>query len=204
MDESEGIKAGTMQAAIIAMDVVTIPMLLMTFGMGYGLHYGWLDLEVGTHVKVGLVTAILTMLTHTTTMFYFMGTGSAIKSEVRERNLDLDYVRRARKFKGGFFYALFFGMLLIMATAMIGGGAHSDLLRRVQPGGQSTLSRIHELLAVVSLAVNLIALVQTPIYITRNNQLMDEVFDAASIPPETGAPRPDVGDEAQEGAALGQ
>ena len=107
-----------------------------------------------------------------------MGTGSAIKEEVREEGLDLDYLRRARAFKGLFFYALFFGMLLIMAAAMLGGGAHSDLLRPVQEAGQSFLSRIHELLALLSLVINLYALVITPIYISRNNILLDEVMGA--------------------------
>ncbi len=173
-----------MQAAILAMGVVNIPLLLAQFVMGYGVHYGWWSLEVGTHVKLGLVATILTMLTHTTTMFYFMGTGSAIKEEVREENLELGYLRRARAFKGVFFYALFFGMLLIMATAMFGGGAHSDLLRPVQDRGQSFLSRIHELLALISLVVNLYALVLIPVYINRNNVLLDEVMgsDAKRAP----------------------
>jgi len=176
MDASEGVKASSMQAAILAFGVISLPLLIITFGMGYGVHYGWWGVTVSTHLKFGLVTAIMTMLTHTTTMFYFMGTGSAIKHEVRERDLSLSYLRRARAFKGSFFYALFFGMLLIMAAAMLGGGAHSDLLRPVQPAGQSMLSRVHELLAILSLGVNLIALVQTPIYIVRNNILLDEVM----------------------------
>ena len=176
MSASEGIKAGYMQAAILAMVVVNIPLLLAQFVMGYGVHYGWWSLEISSHVKMGLVATILIMLTHTTTMFYFMGTGSAIKEEVREENLDLEYLRRARAFKGMFFYALFFGMLLIMATAMLGGGAHSDLLRPVQQVGQSFLSRVHELLALVSFVVNIYALIVTPVYITRNNVLLDEVM----------------------------
>ena len=184
MSTSEGIRAGYMQAAILAMAVVNIPLLLLTCVMGYGVHYGWWDLEIATHVKMGLVTTILTMLTHTTTMFYFMGTGSAIKEEVREKNLDLEYLRRVRAFKGIFFYALFFGILLIMGAAMLGGGAHSDLLRPVQPAGQSFLSRFHELLVLLSLIVNIYALVVTPIYISRNNILLDEVMgtDAKRAP----------------------
>ena len=191
MSASEGIKAGYMQAAILAMAVVNIPLLLVTFAMGYGVHYGWWSLDVGTHVKLGLVTTILTMLTHTTTMFYFMGTGSAIKEEVREENLDLDYLWRARAFKGSFFYAIFFGMLLIMATAMLGGGAHSDLLRPVQEAGQSFLSRIHELLALVSFVVNMYALVITPVYISRNNVLLDEVM-GTDAKRATSEPKSDV------------
>ena len=184
MSASEGIKAGCMQAAILAMAVVNIPLLLATFVMGYGVHYGLWSLEIGTHVKMGLVTTILTMLTHTTTMFYFLGTGSAIKEEVREQNLDPEYLLRARAFKGSFFYAIFFGMLLIMATAMLGGGAHADLLRPVQEAGQSFLGWGHELLALVSLAVNLYALVITPVYISRNNLLLDDVMgsDAKRAP----------------------
>jgi hypothetical protein len=75
-------------------------------------------------------------------------------------------------------------MLLIMGAAMLGGGAHSDLLRPVQPAGQSFLSRVHELLVLLSLFVNIYALVATPIYISRNNILLDEVMgrDARRAP----------------------
>ncbi len=172
---SEGIRATTMQAAIMAMGLVTLPMLLVSFGMGYAMSLGWMDVEVGTHVRVGLITAILTVLTHTTTMFYFMGTGAAIKAEVRERNLDVVFLARTRAFKGAFFYWLTFGILLIMATAMIGGGVHADLLRPNPEAGRSVFAIAHEALAVISLVVNLIALIQTPVNIARNNRLLDEV-----------------------------
>lgn len=172
---SEGVKASTMQAAIMAMMVVNVPMLLATFGMGYTVHYGVLDFTLGTHVKVGLITSFLTVLTHTTTMFYFMGTGSAIKAEVRDRNLDTEFLRRARAFKGQFFYMLTFGILLVMGTAMIGGGAHADMLRPVQDAGRSFFSYLHEGMAILTLVVNMIALIQTPINIARNNRLLDDV-----------------------------
>ena len=38
---SEGVKASTMQALVLALGVVTLPMLLGTFGMGYAAHYGY-------------------------------------------------------------------------------------------------------------------------------------------------------------------
>ncbi|MDA0746661.1 MAG: hypothetical protein O2954_09075 [bacterium] len=172
---SEGIRATTMQAAILAMVVVNFPMLLVTFGMGYAAQFGWMDVSVGTHVKVGLITAFLTILTHTTTMFYFMGTGSALKEEVKERNLDPQFMAKARAFKGTFFYMLTFGILLAMGTAMVGGGAHADLLRPVQSEGRTMFSILHEVMALATLVVNVIALVQTPVNIRRNNQLLDEL-----------------------------
>ncbi|MCZ6636268.1 MAG: hypothetical protein O7G87_22960 [bacterium] len=171
---SEGVKASTMQALVLALGVVTLPMLLGTFGMGYAAHYGY-HVEVATHVKVGLVTVILTILTHTTTMFYFMGTGSAIKEEVKERNLDPEFLRRARAFKGRFFYMLFFGICLVMVAGMIGGGAHAALLIPGLEGGRSILSYLHEGLAILTLVVNLIALAMTPFNIVANNRLLDDV-----------------------------
>jgi len=108
-------------------------------------------------------------------MFYFMGTGSAIKAEVRDRNLDTEFLRRARAFKGQFFYMLTFGILLVMGTAMIGGGAHADMLRPVQDVGRSFFSYLHEGMAILTLVVNMIALIQTPINIARNNRLLDDV-----------------------------
>ena len=103
-----------MQAAILGMLVVNVPLLLVSFGMGYASRFDWMSVSVSAHLKVGLLAAFLTVLTQTTTMFYFMGTGSAIKSEVRERGLNPEFIARARAFKGSFFYLLTFGILLIM------------------------------------------------------------------------------------------
>lgn len=171
---SEGIRATTMQAAILALGVVTLPMLLISFGMGYCAHFGWL-VQVATHVKIGLLTVLLTILTHTTTMFYFMGTGSAIKSEVKERKLNSDFLVRAREFKGKFFYLLTFSILLIMVTAMIGGGSHADLLMSGNELGRSIFSIAHEVLSIITLIVNMVALIWTPLNISKNNQLLDDL-----------------------------
>jgi hypothetical protein len=170
----DGVKASTMQAAILAMGVVSLPMLLVTFGMGYCIRFGWLDVSVITHVKMGLAAVVLLMLTHTTTMFYFMGTGSAVKYEVRDRDLDTSFLRRARAFKGWFFIWLTLAIFGSMATGILGGGAHADLLRPVQDG-RSVLAIAHEALAIGNLAVNLIAFVLTPINISRNNRLLDDI-----------------------------
>ena len=172
---SEGVKSTTMQAAILGMLVVNIPLLLVSFGMGYASRFGWMSVSVGAHLKVGLLAAFLTVLTQTTTMFYFMGTGSAIKAEVRERGLDPDFLARARAFKGSFFYLLTFGILLIMVAAMIGGGAHADLLWSDGAAGRTFYSILHEVLAILSLVINMIAFVRTPYNIQRNNRLLDDV-----------------------------
>ncbi len=172
---SEGVKSTTMQAAILGMLVVNIPLLLVSFGMGYAARFGWMSVSVGAHLKVGLLAAFLTVLTQTTTMFYFMGTGSAIKAEVRERGLDPDFLARARAFKGSFFYLLTFGILLIMVAAMIGGGAHADLLWSDGAAGRTFYSILHEVLAILSLVINMIAFVRTPYNIQRNNRLLDDV-----------------------------
>lgn len=163
-----------MQAAILAMTVVSLPMLLATFGMGYCVRFGWLDIAVITHVKMGLATVVLLMLTHTTTMFYFMGTGSALKAEVRDRELDTSFLKRARAFKGWFFIWLTLAIFGAMATGMMGGGAHADLFRPVQTG-RSILSVVHEVLAIGNLIVNLVAFALTPVNIMRNNRLLDDL-----------------------------
>ncbi|MCE2439642.1 MAG: hypothetical protein J4F39_09470 [Candidatus Latescibacteria bacterium] len=172
---SEGVRSTTMQAAILGMLVVNVPLLLVSFGMGYASRFDWMSVSVSAHLKVGLLAAFLTVLTQTTTMFYFMGTGSAIKAEVRERGLDPEFLARARAFKGSFFYLLTLGILLIMAAAMIGGGAHADLLWSAGEGGRTFYQILHEALAILSLLVNMIAFALTPFYIRKNNRLLDDV-----------------------------
>ena len=172
---SEGVRSTTMQAAILGMLVVNVPLLLVSFGMGYASRFDWMSVSVSAHLKVGLLASFLTVLTQTTTMFYFMGTGSAIKSEVRERGLNPEFLARARAFKGSFFYLLTLGILLIMAAAMIGGGAHADLLWSGGEGGRTFYQILHEVLAILSLIVNMIAFALTPFYIRKNNRLLDDV-----------------------------
>ena len=75
---------------------------------------------------------------------------------------------------------LFFGILLIMGAGMLGGGAHADLLRPNASGERTILSYVHEWLAIISLTVNLIALIMTPINISKNNMLLDDVGDTRS------------------------
>ncbi len=49
------------------------------------------------------------------------------------------------------------------------------MLRPVQDVGRSFFSYLHEGMAILTLVVNMIALIQTPINIARNNRLLDDV-----------------------------
>lgn len=170
-----GVRATTMQAAILAMGTVSLVLLLATFGMGYSLRFGLAVFDLGTHVRLGLASAILTILTHTTTMFYFLGTGAVIKSEVRERDLDPEFLVRARGFKSAFFTWLTFGILAAMLAAILGGGAHADLIVAQADTGRSVLAISHEIASIAGLGINLVALIKTPIFIAKNSRLLDEV-----------------------------
>ena len=179
--DSGGIRATTMQSAILAMGAVSLVMLLVSFGMGYLFRFGWLVSDVGTHVRLGLMTSILTILTHTTTMFYFLGTGAVIKSEVREHHLDSKFLVRARGLKSAFFTWLTFGILSVMAAAILGGGAHADLIAGQSADGRSMLSVSHEVVSIIGLIVNLVALIKTPIFIQKNNRLLDDVWAVRGV-----------------------
>ncbi len=122
----------------------------------------------GAHIRLALFGMVVILFTHTMTLFYFVGTGSRIKSVVREHGLAASLVDRTRRLKARLFPWLTFTPLVTMAAFIIGGGAHT----RVVPGW------IHGGLAVGALAMNLITAFLAILCLSDNVALINEIDEA--------------------------
>ena len=157
-----------MQAVILALAVISFPSLVASTVLGYMTSSGTIPL--GTHINVSLAATMIVMLSHTITVFYFVGTGSAIERETRERGLDRIYVDDAKRFKRALFPWALLAIFLTMTTAMLGGGVHVQVLSPA----------VHRILAILTLICNGIALWRVPGSLIRNNQLLDAVATASA------------------------
>jgi hypothetical protein len=155
-----------MQAVILALAVLSAPLLIASAAFGYAAAYG--VVSVGRHITVALIATMIVMLSHTVTIFYFVGTGSAIERETEERGLDRLYLDEAKRFRKRLFPWALAATFLTMFAAMFGGGVHV--------GSLSPL--VHHLLALLTLVSNGVALARVPGALARNNQLLDAAATA--------------------------
>lgn len=155
-----------MQAVILALAVLSLPLLIASAAFGYAAAYG--VVSIGRHITVSLITTMMVMLSHTITIFYFVGAGSAIERETEERGLDRVYLDESKRFRRSLFPWALLATFLTMFTAMFGGGVHARALPPL----------VHHLLALLTLAANGIALARVPGALIQNNQLLDAAATA--------------------------
>src|SRR5438093_2961942 len=74
------------------------------------------------HVVLGFLCTILLIFTHTITMFYFIGTGTAVKEEARKNAALVPLYERTRSFKARTSGLLTLAPLLLMAASIVGAG----------------------------------------------------------------------------------
>ena len=129
-------------------------------------------LGTGAHIRFALFGIVVVLFTHTMTLFYFVGTGSRIKTVVREHDLQASLADRTRRLKARLFPWLTFTPLVTMAAFIIGGGAHT----RMVPGWA------HGALALGALGMNLVTSLLAILCLSENVALIEEI-DAAL--PET-------------------
>lgn len=155
-----------MQAAILALAVISFPLLVVSAALGYMTAYG--TVTVGRHITIALITTMIVLLSHTITIFYFVGAGSAIERETEERGINRVYLDEAKRFRRRLFPWALIATFLTMATAMLGGGVH---VKAVPPF-------VHHTLALLTLVTNGVALARVPRSLIQNNQLLDETATA--------------------------
>jgi hypothetical protein len=74
------------------------------------------------HTTISIFATMLTLLTHSMTMFYFIGKGKAIREAVTEGNLSRDFVVEMSRARRPVFSVVPFAMLVTIAAAIVGGG----------------------------------------------------------------------------------
>ena len=115
----------------------------------YGIHIPEGGGAFGRHFMFALVAAMLAVFTHTMTYFYFVGMGSNLKRAVQEHGRGEDRLVRSRRLKSKVLPWAFGGMLLLMVTFILGGGAHTRAIPSWIHGGLGYLALIYSGLALL-------------------------------------------------------
>ena len=139
------------------------------------MYTGWLGFAVhgpagvGNHFLYGFFTTFLVTLAQSMTMFFFIGTGKQVKELVVHDEKGPEFVKRTKQFKAKTFPPMLWAMIFTMATMIVGGGVHTQVL----PGFH--LSLVHGFLATIALYYNLVATWRNAKYMIEHNMLMEEV-----------------------------
>jgi hypothetical protein len=133
---------------------------------------GLFSTDRGLHVVAGYLGTVFALFAHTIAMFYFIGTGSAVKNAAKERVSRGDgslvpLWEQTKVFKNALFPAQMLAMLLLMATSILGAG----VVTRAIP----TLA--HGVLNLLAVPVNLWILIRTVGFIEKNIVLMNTAND---------------------------
>lgn len=116
------------------------------------------------HVLWGFLSTIVVIFAHTITMFYFIGTGSAVKEEAKKNQALIPLYQRTRRFKARTSGILTLAPLLLMAASIAGAGT----------AGGSVAPSVHLWMEIVAVAFNVWTLARVAGVIGENILLMDE------------------------------
>jgi hypothetical protein len=126
-------------------------LLLSIGGLAVSIVFGYTAASPGAmlrHTTLAIFVTLVTLLSHSMVIFYLIGKGKAVREAVAEGGLSTDFVRDLVSVRRPVFSIATIAMALTMATAILGGGVDVGTI----PTG------IHSILALSSLASNLVAL----------------------------------------------
>ncbi len=117
------------------------------------------------HMLLGVFVGIYICILHVMIMFHFIGSGKEVKQAIAVLGGDAEVIQRLRRFKMLVFPAATFAPILVGASVILGGGAHTGAL----PGW------IHWSLGLAGLALNLYAFPIQYRALVANLELLHEV-----------------------------
>lgn len=134
------------------------------------------------HLLTGLFSAMFCCLLHAIVFAHFIGSGKWIKRGVEAAGMDAAIVARTRRFKAKTFPFALFSMLLVVATAVLGGGTDTG----------SVSPTLHLVLALLTLSLNVVATFFERSAIRENSGLIDRVVEANRARIAEGIPAADL------------
>ncbi len=147
--------------------------IVLTMALGYGVSWGLVN--VGHHIPTAFLSALVVVFTHSMTMFYFIGTGVAMRTGAASRSAWEPFLEEAARFRKRLAAPLGFAIVTLMAATILGGGSHTGKLPYW----------VHHAAALAALATNLIANRAGLNLIAANEGLMHRMDEALQK-----APRP--------------
>ncbi len=151
-----------MVMALLTGTLMGIVGIVITVYLGFSM-----DGRVGLndHFLYALFATVIVTLSHSMSMFYFIGTGKQVKDLLESHPQAGEFIQRTRFFKSETSPAATMAILFTMAAWIIGGGVDT----RVVP------TWIHTVTALLALISNLVAFVREAKCMSENNILLDEV-----------------------------
>ena len=137
-------------------------------GIGMAIYLGLNAISnaaLARHISIGIFSTMITLLSHSMMMFYFLGKGKAVKEAAAEGGLSTEFERRIAIARKPVFSVATFAMLLTMVTALAGASVDTGMI----PSG------IHGILAYSCLALNLFALRVEISALTESGRVVAEV-----------------------------
>ena len=150
-----------MTLALLTLNLLSIIAIGMT--VYYGIHIPAGSGAFGKHFIWALIAATAAVFTHTMTYFYFVGMGSNLRKAIEEHGKGKDYLLESRRLKSKVLPWAFLGMLILMATFILGGGAHTKAIP----------SWLHNGLGYTSLGASAWILFIEAYYMLRQNSLVN-------------------------------
>jgi hypothetical protein len=137
-------------------------------GIGAAVYLGLTaatDSVLAQHISIGIFSTMITLLTHSMMMFYFLGKTKAVREAAAEGGLSAEYERRIAIARRPVFSIAILAMIATMVTALAGATVDTGVL----PSG------VHAVLAYSCLALNLAALRVEINALTESGRVVTEV-----------------------------
>lgn len=134
-----------MSAALLTAIVTSVGALAFSFVLGYAADT---NAAILRHTSLSIFATLITLLSHSFTMFYLIGKGKAVREAAAEANLSPEYGAAIARARRPVFGTATLAIALTMVTAILGGGVDTGAL----PAG------VHALFAASCLAANVYAL----------------------------------------------
>lgn len=134
-----------MSAALITASILSLVGLLASFVLGYMAETVDERLQ---HAGLAIFVTLITLFTHSMTMFYLIGKGRAIRDAVVEGELVSNAADRVSALRIPVFKFSSLSMALTMLTGIVGGGVDTGVI----PG------LVHALLASLAIFAGFVAL----------------------------------------------
>lgn len=163
-----------MVIGLLTASLLSLVCFIYTAWLGFTVHG---PAGIGHHFLYGFFTTFLVTLAQSMTMFFFIGTGKQVKELVANDARGPEFVKRTKQFKAKTFPPMLYSMLLTMATMIVGGGVHTQVL----PGFH--LNIVHGILATFALYFTLVATWRNAKYMIEHNMLMEELEKRLVVSP---------------------
>lgn len=134
-------------------------------GLGATAYYGFMAIDVSTHISYGIFSTMVTLLAHSMMMFYLIGKGKAVKDAMAEGNLTGDFYRRIAIARKPVFSIATYAMAATIVAALLGASVDTGVLPPI----------VHGMLAYGAIAMNLAALKIELDALAASSRIVDEV-----------------------------